>query len=282
MTLISAENPVRTILSKGPCSKEGGRINLSSDWWHQISPSDRKIFCHPEAVNLGIVNRHVVASVDRPGTTKYGAEILNWNQAQAFVEQIVDPLQQTLFLLAIKTGLRRCELMGLQWRDVERSEKTLSVRRALVKLPSGGTELKVPKNGLGRVVDLPQESTETLRVHRDGNGRDSGNGNCFFCHFDCSAIDPHLVSKWFRQTANHAGLPGVKLHDLRHTHASMMLSKGIHIKIVSERLGHSSTGITGDLYSHVLPSVQRDAVRLFESEWTSQNGKWMANLDPRD
>ena len=64
-----------------------------------------------------------------------------------------------------------------------------------------------------------------------------------------------------------AGLNGVRLHDMRHTHASMMLSRGIHLKIVSERLGHSSIGITGDLYSHVLPSVQRDAVRLFESEW---------------
>ena len=233
-----------------------------------------------EAVNLGIVNRNVVASVERPRTTKYEAETLDWNQAQAFVEQIVDPFQQTLFLLAIQTGLRRSELLGLQWRDVDLSARTLSVRRALVTLPSGGTELKVPKNGHGRVVDLPQESVDALKVHRERNCSTSGNGNFVFCHSDGSAIDPDLVSKWFRRTANHAGLHGVRLHDLRHTHASMMLSSGIHLKIVSERLGHSSIGITGDLYSHVLPSVQRDAVKLFESEWANGNGKRMANLDP--
>ena len=79
-----------------------------------------------------------------------------------------------------------------------------------------------------------------------------------------------------------AGLNGVRLHDMRHTHASMILSRSIHLKIVSERLGHSSIGITGDLYSHVLLSVQRDAVRLFESEWRNRNGKRMANLDPQD
>lgn len=228
-----------------------------------------------DAVKLGIVGRNVAAAVEPPRATKYEAKTLDWTQAKAFVDQIVDSLQQALFLLAIQTGLRRSELLGLQWGDVDLSTKTLSVRRALVKLPSGGTELKVPKNGPGRVVDLPQESAETLKVHREGNGRNSGNGNFVFCHSDGSSIDPDLVSKWFRQTAmRRAGLTGVRLHDLRHTHASMMLSGGIHLKIISERLGHSSMSTIGDLYSHVLTSNTGEAVRLFESEWANGNGKF--------
>ena len=98
-----------------------------------------------EAVKMGILSRNVIVSVDPPRTTKYEVSTLDWDQVHAFVEQIVDPLHQTLFLLDLQTGLRRSELLGLQWRDVDLSEKTLSVRRALVKLPSGGTELKGTK-----------------------------------------------------------------------------------------------------------------------------------------
>ena len=235
-----------------------------------------------DAVKLGFVVRNVVDAVDPPRTTKYEAQILDWEEAHVFLDQISDPLRQTLALLAIQTGLRRSELLGLHWRDIYFSSGTLSVRRALIKLASGETELKAPKNGHGRVVDLPAESVDALRAHRERNPETSGNGNFVFCHSDGSLLDPDLVSKWFRKAARKAGLEGLRLHDLRHTHASLMLSKGIHLKVVSERLGHSSIGITGDLYSHVLPSVQEEAVRRFESEWRSRNGKRMANLAPPD
>ena len=91
--------------------------------------------------------------------------------------------------------------------------------RALIKLASGGTELKVTKNGHGRVVDLPADSVEALRAHRGRNPETSGNGNFVFCHSDGSLLDPDLVSKWFRKAARKAGLEGLRLHDLRHTHA---------------------------------------------------------------
>ncbi len=110
-----------------------------------------------DAVKLGIVVRNAVDAVEPPRTTKYEAQILGWEEVHAFLDQITDPLKQTLALLAIQTGLRRSEILGLQlhWRDLDLSAGTLSVRRALIKLASGATELKVPKNGHGRVVDLP-------------------------------------------------------------------------------------------------------------------------------
>ena len=123
---------------------------------------------------------------------------------------------------------------------------TLSVNRALIKLPSGETELTVPKSGHGRVVDLPQESIESLEAHREHGGGKAGNGNFVFCHSDGSPTDPDLVTQAFKRMAKKAGLGEFRLHDLRHTHASLMLSKGIHPKIVSERLGHSTIGITID------------------------------------
>ena len=227
-----------------------------------------------DAVKLGYAVRNVVDAVDPPRTTKFDGQFLDWEEVHVLLDQITDPLRQTLALLAIQTGLRRPELLGLQWRDINFSSGALSSRRALIKLASGGTELKVPKNRHGRLVDLPTGSVEALRIHRERNPETSGNGNFVSCHSAGSLLDPDLVSKWLRKAASKSGQYGLRLHDLRHSHASLMLSRGIHLKVVSERLSHSSIGITGDLYFHVLPTVQEDAVRCFESEWRSGNGKF--------
>ena len=232
-----------------------------------------------DAVKLGIVIRNVVDAVEPPRTTKYEAQILGWEEVHAFLDQVTDPLQHTIALLAIQTGLRRSEILGLHWRDFDFSSGTLSVRRALIILASGATELKVPKNGHGRVVDLPSESVEALKAHRERNQKTLGNGNFVFCHSDGSPLDPDLVTQAFERMAKRSGLPKFRFHDLRHTHASLMLSQGIHPKIVSERLGHSSIGITIDLYSHVLPTVQGEAVSHFGAEWKRRNGKRMANSE---
>lgn len=195
------------------------------------------------------------------------AHVLGWDDVHDFLEQIQDPLYLTLVLLDIQTGIRRSELLGLQWRDVDISAGTLSIQRSLIKLPSSEVELKRPKSGRGRNVTLPVESVESLQIHRQRCPERSGQRDFVFCHSDGSHVNPDVVTKWFRRAADRSGFIGVRLHDLRHTHASLMLAKGIHLKIVSERLGHSSIGITGDLYSHVLPLVQEEAVSRFEAEW---------------
>ncbi len=94
-----------------------------------------------------------------------------------------------------------------------------------------------------------------------------------FAILNGSPMKPDVVTKWFRRIADRAGFVQVRLHDLRRTHASLMSAKGIHVKIPSEKVGHSNIGITGDLYSHVLPSVQEDAVSRFGDEWQRENGK---------
>ena len=133
-----------------------------------------------DAVKLGYVVRNVVDAVDPPRTTKFDGQFLDWEEVHVLLDQITDPLRQTLALLAIQTGLRRPELLGLQWRDINFSSGALSSRRALIKLASGGTELKVPKNRHGRLVDLPTGSVEALRIHRERNPETSGNGNFVF------------------------------------------------------------------------------------------------------
>ena len=126
-------------------------------------------------------------------------------------------------------------------------------------------------------MNLPEESLDALAVLKQRKEVSVGNGNFLFCHSDGSRMDPDHLTKWFKRLTQNAGIQGLRLHDLRHTHASLMLSKGIHLKIVSERLGHSSIAITANLYSHVLPSVQQEAVEHFGAEWRRENGKRMAN-----
>ena len=199
---------------------------------------------------------------------------MSWDQIHSYLDHIEDPIYQTLVLLDLQTGLRRSEILGLQWRDVDFSAGTLSVHRALVKLPSERVELTVLKNGRGRVVNLPEESLDALAVLRQRKEVSVENGDFLFCHSDGSPMDPDHLTKWFKRLTQNAGSHGLRLHDLRHTHASLMLSKGIHLKIVSERLGHSSIAITANLYSHVLPSVQQEA-----AEHIGQSGRGrMANV----
>jgi integrase len=224
------------------------------------------------AERLGLVERNAAGTVDPPRVVRREMRTLAWDDVHRLLDQISHPLFLFLVLLAIQTGLRRSELLGLQWRDVNLDARTLSVRRALVKLPSGGTELNVPKNGRGRVVDLPVESVEFLSARHPGG---SGGGGFLFCDANGNPVDPDFVSKTFKRLARESGLGYLRFHDLRHTHASLLLEANIHLKVVSERLGHSSVAITGDLYSHVLPSVQREAVERFGEAWSAGVGAGM-------
>ena len=113
------------------------------------------------------------------------------------------------------------------------------------------------------MVALSEESVDALMEHKDLCREVAGRDDFVFCHSDGSPLEPDKVTKDFKKVAKRAGMPGLRLHDLWHTHASLTLAEGVHLKIVSERLGHSDIGTTGDLYSHVQPSVQREAVERF-------------------
>ena len=233
-----------------------------------------------DAVRMGLVSRNVCRLVDPPRFPRHEVRTLAWGEVIRLLEQVDNPLLRTLFLLAVHTGLRRSELCGLEWGDVDLERGVLSVRRGLV-VQASGPRLREPKSGRGRVVVLTEESAEALAGLRD---RRSGNGDFVFCRRDGTPLKPDWVTYAFRRAARRAGFLGLRLHDLRHTHASLMLSEGVHLKVVSERLGHSSVAVTGDIYSHVQPSVQREAVERFGAAWRSGtagsetgNGKRMAD-----
>ena len=183
-----------------------------------------------DALKLGIVRWNVAEAVEPPRITRYEARTLTWDEVPKFLEQVNEPLYRTLFLLDIQTGLRRSELLGLRWRDIDLQAGTLSVQRVWVKLPSGSKVLSVPKSGLGRVVALPSQSIETLRTHWERQRDVSGNGDFVFCHSHGTLFDPDRVTKKFKKMAKESGVGDMRLHDLRHTHASLMLAEGVQLR----------------------------------------------------
>ena len=173
-------------------------------------------------------------------------------------------------LVAVTTGLRRGELLALRWRDIEGD--ILRVNRAVEQI-KGHTSFKEPKtSGAKRNIALPSITVEALRRHRAQQNKErlmlglAYQDNGFvFCQPDGTLWLPDRFTAAFRRLQAKANIGGVRLHDLRHTHATQLLRQGIHPKIVSERLGHSSVGITLDTYSHVLPGMQAEAARKLDA-----------------
>ena len=220
------------------------------------------------AVETGVLAVNVARSVVRPKAERYEASSLSWADIDVLLGSLGDGPFRTAVIVAMFTGLRRSEIAGLQWKDVDFSGSSISVRRAVVRGRDSRLYVSPTKNGRGRVVALSSECLDELRRHRD-RVLSAGGAKFVFVGREDGPVDPDNWTKRFSRLSKRAGLEGLRFHDLRHTHASLMLADGVHLKVVSERLGHSSIAITADLYSHVAPTVQREAAERFGAAWRS-------------
>ncbi len=172
-------------------------------------------------------------------------------------------------ILAVHSGLRLGEVLGLCWLDVDLERGCITIRRALQYLSGDGLALREPKTPRARrTIPLGQTAVETLkRLHvrqmeeRLAAGPAYEDSGLVFTDPVGHALKPYSVSHRFAAFVRASGLGPLRFHDLRHAHATLLLTRGVHPKIVSERLGHASIGITLDTYSHVLPGMQEEAVR---------------------
>jgi integrase len=171
------------------------------------------------------------------------------------------------YVLAATTGLRRGELLGLCWDSVDLENGVITVQRQLLVLKEGITLEEATKSRSGRrSIVLTDDAIRELKAHRKRQlqerllmGEAYQDHGLVFCKEDGTPLDPREFTKRFQRHLEKAGLPKVRLHDLRHTHASLLLARGVHPKIVQERLGHSSITMTLDLYSHLVPGLQEAA-----------------------
>jgi len=222
-----------------------------------------------DAVKRDYIVKNPADAVSPPQATGSDShEMRTWteDQGKAFLGHVRADREFPLWRLMLTTGLRRGEACGLRWDDVDLVAATLSVRRQLVNV---GYEVKEsePKTKAGkRRISLDDATILTLRAQADQQLADSGewkeawtDTGYVFTREDGLPYHPDRVTKLFDQAVAGSRLPRIRLHDLRHSHASHLLKAGVHPKVVQERLGHASIGITMDRYSHLMPGMQEEA-----------------------
>lgn len=218
---------------------------------------------------MRLIGRNPMDDVDRPEQPRTDPTEKVWTMQQIdhFLSTTESDRLYALWWLAAWTGMRRGEILGLRWSDLDLESGVLSIRRALI-LVDGKPMISTPKTNRGRrLVELDDRTVAVLRKHRTTQVADRlAAGSAWqdtdhvFCWEDGRPLNPDWTSHRFLELGKLAGLPRIPLHGLRHSHATALLRSGAHPKVVQERLGHASASFTMDRYSAVLPAMQRDAV----------------------
>lgn len=220
-----------------------------------------------QAVKEGLVIRNVAEATSPPTVVNKKMQPLTEEQLITFLEHVKDGPLFSAYLLAATTGLRRGELLGLCWDCVDLEKGTIMVKRQLLTHGSKLSHVESTKSKKGRrVITLTDDDVRELKKHRARQAKEKlimgvayQDNDLVFCKPDGTYINPKWFTKGFQRQLIEAGLPKVRLHDMRHTSASILLARGVHPKVVQERLGHSSIAITLDLYSHMVPGLDEAA-----------------------
>ena len=223
-----------------------------------------------DAGRWGRLARNPADLADPPRVAGHGHELCTWSAEQlaAFLDSRRDDRLYALWHTLAMTGLRRGEALGLRWQDIDLEAGRLAVRRSLI---TEGKTVAVhePKTARGRrVVALDPQTVEVLKAQaarqlaKRAESESWDDTGLVLTNEGGQALHPWLVSRCFRRAVKEAMLPDIRLHDLRHTHATLALQAGIHPKVVSERLGHATVAMTLDIYSHAIPAMQEEAAQL--------------------
>jgi integrase len=224
-----------------------------------------------QAVRWQLLTRNPADAVEPPRPGRREIRALTPDQARA-VMAAADPTPLGAFVrLALLTGMRRGELLGLRWADIEGD--SIHIQQTAQRIAGQGIVFRQPKTRLSRrSIALSSDAVAVLRQHRLRQaearflaGPAYQDRDLVFATGLGTPLEPGNVLRTWRRVVATAELPGLRIHDLRHGHATLMLGQGVHPKIVSERLGHASINITLDTYSHVLPGLQAAAAEALDS-----------------
>ena len=223
------------------------------------------------AVQWGLIARNPADATSPPRSKTKDMRTLMPEEVERLLTAARDSEYYPAIFTALWTGMRRSELLGLRWRDLDLILGSISVSQVTHRLPGARTVYEDPKSSAGkRYISMPPSLTITLSEHRERQaafrgklGRDLDLDDLVFTWPDGRPMLPDSLSHAFLKIARRAGVE-VRLHDMRHTHASLMLREGVSPKVIQERLGHSNIGITMDTYSHVMPGLQEAAAEKFD------------------
>ncbi len=223
------------------------------------------------AFRQGLIVRNVAAMTDPPRVQPRQFTPLSREQAQAFLEAIRGHRLEALFVVALTSGLRRGELLGLMWESVDFSQRRITVCQALQRIDGEWLLIEPKSTKSQRTLTLPPIAMELLRTQRDWQTTMQAAANeswnemgLVFTSVAGTPLDGSNITRVFQRMLKEAELPRVRFHDLRHTCASLLLAQGTHMRVIMEQLGHSQIGLTMNTYSHVMPEALNDAADLMQ------------------
>lgn len=216
-----------------------------------------------------LVARNPVEQANPPANVRSAAreEFRTWTapELRQFLDSMRGKKHFAAMYLAATTGMRRGEVLGLRWRDVHFREGTISITQTLLSVAYELRFSKPKTQRSRRSIAVDRATMEVLAAHREravaeAEFEGAGEGDALvFSKPDGSPFHPDWFRQVFERQVARSDLPRIRFHDLRHTHATLALRAGVHPKIVSERLGHSSVALTLDIYSHAAPDIQAEA-----------------------
>ena len=223
------------------------------------------------AVKWGLVTRNVATLVDAPRIEHVERKMLTPVEVRRFLDAAKGDRLEALYTVAVALGLRQGECLGLKWDDVDLDARSLMVRRSLARY-DGKLHLKEPKTASSRRrIDLPEVAVTALRAHKvrqleerllaGGKWHEQG---LIFPSRKGTPYDASELREQFYKLLRRAELPHMRFHDLRHSCASLLLAQGVPARVIMEILGHTQIGTTMNLYSHVMPSLRREAADVMD------------------
>ena len=219
-----------------------------------------------QALKWDVVARNAAALVDVPRVPHHEIKPFTPDQARAFLDAIRGDRFEALYSIALALGLRKGEVLGLRWDDIDLEKGTLTVRSSLQRIDGKLTLVEPKSKQSRRTVAMPRTVASALRLHRArqlqerllAGSRWQDRGLVFPTTIG-TPMDTRNLTRHFKRALSEADLPSLRFHDLRHSCASLLLAQGIHPRVVMEILGHSQISLTMNTYSHVIDDLQREA-----------------------
>jgi integrase len=226
-----------------------------------------------QALKWGVVSRNVATLVDPPHMDKNRVTALSADQARAFLDSVKgqDHRLWPLLTVAVMTGMRQAELLGLRWSDVDLSNRTVQIAHTVQRI-DGEWRFVQPKSKRSvRTLSLTAEAVDALKAQRTRQFEERlaaaarwREMDLVFTSIKGTPLEPSNLNDRLHTLLEAAGLPKKGMHSLRHCFASVLVAKGVSPRVVMEALGHSQISLTMDTYAHVMPAALQDAARVLE------------------
>jgi integrase len=263
-------------LSNGQCDGSGALTSTTVSHHHTCLHRALKM-----AVKWNLIDHNPCDAVIPPRPQHTEMHTMNEDEVKLFLSAARSTSYYCLFYVSLFTGARRGELLALRWSDVDLFEAQIHITRSVLQLRDRSLIYKAPKTSKGRrMISLSPSTALILRRHKQEREACCATliipfepDSLVFCQLDGSSLLPDSVTQAWTRLIRKTGLKHFRLHDARHTHASLLLKQGVHPKIVQERLGHATISTTLDLYSHVAPGLQEAAAAKLDDILANEPAK---------